>query len=42
MDVGPFVVPDTETSKLAEPGERALDNPTPPSQAATVGCAAPH
>jgi hypothetical protein len=40
MDVGPFVVPDTETSKLVEPGERALDNPTPPSQAAAVCCAA--
>ncbi len=30
VDVGPFVVPDAQTSKLIQPGKRPLDDPPPP------------
>ena len=41
MDVGPFVVPDAQATKLIQPCKRALDNPSPASQAAAM-CRAAH
>jgi hypothetical protein len=36
VDVGPFVVADAQTAELIQPGERPLDDPAPPPQAAAV------
>ena len=36
MDVGPFVVADTQATKLIQPRKCPLDNPAPPAQAAAV------
>ena len=36
MDVGPFVVSDAQATKLVQPSERPLHDPTPPPQAATM------
>ena len=41
MDVGPFVVSDAQTSKLIQPSERALDDPSPPPKTTAV-CGAAH
>jgi hypothetical protein len=36
VDVGPFVLSDAEVTKLVQPRERPLDNPTPLSPAAAM------
>jgi hypothetical protein len=36
MDVGPFLVADTQATKLIQPRKRPLDNLAPPAQAAAV------
>jgi hypothetical protein len=41
VDVAPFVVPDTQTSKLIQPCERPLDDPPPPPET-TAGRGAAH
>src|SRR5688500_2802487 len=32
VDVGPLVLPHTQTAKLSEPGKRPLHDPPPPAQ----------
>ncbi len=41
MDIDPSVVPDAETSKLIQPGERPLDDPPPSPKTSAVRGATP-
>ena len=40
VDIGSFVVPDAQTSKLIQPGERPLNDPPPPPKTTAVPGAA--
>ena len=41
MDVGPLVIPHASAAKLTEPGEGALHDPPPPTQATPMRGEAP-
>jgi len=40
MDVCTFLIADAQTTKLIEPGEGSLHDPSPPSQPTSVFCVA--